>query len=335
VGRPDGSRASATNDANYLVRRTHDLGEAEFFIAQTYLPAKLELPPRTYDVDMELKVLRVGSFTAGLLKFGRQTTALTAAARNFHINIPVRGNAVSRSGANSRARTSPGEAAVFATGAPAEVGWSPDCSQLCLMVSRDEVESELERLLGRSLPTPLTFDFHMPSTGPVRGLWRSALDLIRTELAAPSGLAKHPSVAAHIQGLLLDGLLLGHEHNYSALLGRRAAPARPTAIARAVEMIQSRSGDPWTVSGLAAEVHLSIRALQEGFARDVGMSPMTYLRHARLHRAHAELRAADPALTTVRVVATRLGFLHLSRFAATYKATFGERPSETLARSST
>jgi AraC-like DNA-binding protein len=335
VGRPDASRASAVNNASYLVRRTHDPGEAESFIAQAFLPVRLELPPLTFGVDMELKVLRVGSLTAGLLKIGRQATAFSAPARNFHINIPVRGNAVSRSGANPRARTLPGEAAVFATEAPAEVGWSPDCTQLCLMVSRKELESELERLLGQSLPTPLTFDFHMPSTGPVRGLWRSALDLIRTELAAPSGLAKHPSVAHHIQGLLLDGLLLGHDHNYSTLLGRRAAPGRPSAIARAVELIQSRPGDPWTVSGLAAEVHLSIRALQEGFVRDVGMSPMTYLRHARLHRANSELQAADPALTTVRAVATRLGILHLSRFAATYKATFGERPSETLARSPT
>jgi transcriptional regulator GlxA family with amidase domain len=172
----------------------------------------------------------------------------------------------------------------------------------------------------------------MPSTGPVRGLWRSALDLIRTELVAPSGLAKHPSVGLHVQGLLLDGLLLGHHHNYSTRVDRRAPPGRPTAIARAVELLESRPGDAWTVGGLAVEVHLSVRALHEGFARDVGMSPMTYLRHVRLHRAHAELQAADRGFTTVRTVATRLGILHLGRFAATYKATFGESPSETLGR---
>jgi AraC-like DNA-binding protein len=335
VARSAEASRAAINDANYLVRRTNDPDEAELFIAQTYLPIRLELPPRAVDVDMELKALRVGSLTAGLLKFGRRTTAFTAAARNFHVNIPIRGNVISRSGASPRTRTTPGEAAVFHPGAPAEVGWAPDCSQLCLMVSRDVLESELERLLGQSLPTPLTFDFHMPSTGPVRGLWRNALDLIRTELASPSGLAKHPSVGLHIQALLLDGLLLGHTHNYSALVSRPAAPGRPTAIARAVELLESRPGDAWTVSGLAAEVHLSSRALHEGFVRDVGVSPMTYLRHTRMHRAYAELRAADPALTTVRAVATRLGILHLSRFAATYKATFGERPSETLSRPAT
>jgi AraC-like DNA-binding protein len=328
----DGFGATAISDADYIVRRTADPGEAEFYIAQTYLPIRIELPPRVTDVDMELRALRVGSLTAGLLKLGRHTTVVSEVASNFHVNIPFRGSAVSRSGVNPRARTARGEAAVFPPEAPAEIRWSPDCSQLCLMVSRNALESELERLLGQSLPTPLTFDFHMPSTGPVRGLWRSALDLIRTELVAPSGLAKHPSVGLHVQGLLLDGLLLGHHHNYSTRVDRRAPPGRPTAIARAVELLESRPGDAWTVGGLAVEVHLSVRALHEGFARDVGMSPMTYLRHVRLHRAHAELQAADRGFTTVRTVATRLGILHVGRFAATYKATFGESPSETLGR---
>ena len=86
---------------------------------------------------------------------------------------------------------------------------------------------------------------------------------------------------------------------------------------------------------LAREVHLSVRALHEGFTRDVGAPPMTYLRRVRLHRAHAELESSDPSQTTVRAVATRLGILHLGRFAATYRASFGESPSETLARSAT
>jgi AraC-like DNA-binding protein len=326
------SAAPANEDANHFVRRTADPSEAESLIAQTYLPIRIELLARTVDVDMELRALRVGSLTAGLLRFGRHATVHTAAASNFHVNIPVFGSAVSRSGTNPRAPTAPGEAAVFAPEATTEVRWSPQCSQLCLMVSRSALEGELEKLLGRSLPAPLTLDFHMPDSGPVRGMWRSALDLIRRELATPSGVAMHPSVGVHVQGLLLDGLLLGHHHNYSTLLGRRAASGRPTAIARAVDLLQSRPGDAWTVSRLALEVHLSVRALHEGFARDVGMSPMTYLRHVRLHRAHTELLAADRESTTVRAVATRLGILHLGRFAAAHKANFGESPSETLAR---
>jgi transcriptional regulator GlxA family with amidase domain len=41
---------------------------------------------------------------------------------------------------------------------------------------------------------------------------------------------------------------------------------------------------------------------------------------------------ADHESTTVRSIATRFGFLHMSRFASTYRQTFGETPSTTLAR---
>jgi AraC-like DNA-binding protein len=282
---------------------------------------------------MELSTLRIGSLTAGRLAFGCSANVHTVEARNFHVNIPIRGRAVSRSGSKPEVQTAPGEAAVFPPEAPAQITWSAACAQLCLMVSRQTLESELEMLMGRSLSTSLDFDFHMSRTGPIQGLWRNALDMLHKELTAPSGIASLPSTALHIQGLVLDGLLLGHRHNYSELLERRASPGPRTAVARAVELLQSRPEAPWTVVGLAADVHLSVRALQEGFARDLGTSPMTYLRQVRLRQAHAELEASDRGSTTVRAVAIRLGFLHVGRFAATYKATFGESPSETLSRS--
>jgi AraC-like DNA-binding protein len=317
---------------SYVVRRTTDPDEAQSFVADTYLPNKLVLPAGTRDVDMELRALQVGSLTAGRLRFGRLSNVSTGPSASFRICVPLRGGAVTRSGDSPPIGTAPGEAAVIAPDAPAHVRWSPDCQQLVLMVSREIVESQLAALVGRTLSTPVRFDLHMPKSGPVRGLWRSPLDMLRRELLAPSGLFSHTSAGVHAQSLVLDGLLLGHRHNYSELVGRRAAPAPPTAIGRAVDLLQSHPGRPWTVTGLAAEVHLSVRALHDGFARDVGMPPITYLRHIRLHHARAELQGSEPGRTTVRAVANRVGILHLSRFAATYRATFGESPSETLAR---
>jgi transcriptional regulator GlxA family with amidase domain len=83
---------------------------------------------------------------------------------------------------------------------------------------------------------------------------------------------------------------------------------------------------------LAQEVHLTVRALQYGFKRDFDMPPMAYLRQARLRCAHAALLASSAEITTVRAVALECGYLHMSRFAATYRQAFGEPPSKTLAR---
>lgn len=83
------------------------------------------------------------------------------------------------------------------------------------------------------------------------------------------------------------------------------------------------------VADLAAYCEVSPRALQLGFQRHVGMSPITYLRDVRLRRADAELRVAAPD-DTVAGVAHRWGFAHLGRFAASDKARSGQPPGRTL-----
>jgi len=314
----------------YVVRRTTDPEEAQSFVTDAYLPNRLVLPPGTRSVDMELRTLQVGLLTAGHLGFGRLSRVTTGPSDSFRICLPLSGGATTRSENRPAIDTTPGEGAVIHPGAPTYVRWSPDCQQLVLMVSREVLESHLEALLGRNLPTRLRFEMLLPKSGPVRGLWRNPLDLLHRELRAPSGLLGHTVAGLHAQALVLDGLLLGHRHNFSDMVGRRGAPGGRTAVAHAMDLMQSQPGHPWTVSILAAEVHLSVRALHEGFVRDLGMPPMTYLRRLRLLRARAELQACDRSETTVRDVASRLGILHPSRFAAAYKAEFGECPSATL-----
>ena len=60
------------------------------------------------------------------------------------------------------------------------------------------------------------------------------------------------------------------------------------------------------------------------------MSPVRYLRLARLHRVRRALRRAEPDVNTVRTIAHRCGIWHLGRFAHEYRALFNESPLETL-----
>ena len=158
------------------------------------------------------------------------------------------------------------------------------------------------------------------------------LNLLADELDHPTDLGRNPLVGRHVEGLVLDGLLLGQAHSHNGVVTWDRPVALGAAIKHAVELIEEHPGEPWTTVRLAAEVHLSVRALQAGFHRDLATPPMTYLRQIRLRRASAALKAADRDATTVRAVAVGLGILHMGRFAAAYREAFGETPSDTLNR---
>ena len=70
--------------------------------------------------------------------------------------------------------------------------------------------------------------------------------------------------------------------------------------------------------------HRDIASFNEVLAQ----SPAQYLRTVRLNRVRRELRTEEA--TNVQDVAARWGFWHMSRFAQSYHAMFGELPSETL-----
>ncbi|MCW2792865.1 MAG: AraC-type DNA-binding protein [Nocardioides sp.] len=305
--------------------------EAEEILSRHYLSNRLHLRPGSRELEMEFAGLKIGAITAGRLSYGHGVRLVTEEATNFHVNMPVRGHAVSRRGQSRPVHTAVGQGLVFSPESPAEISWSADCVQLCLMIPRGGLEAELERLLGRSVRAPLRFDF---GVAPDRASGRlgTVLDLVAQELDRPSGLATSHVAGRHVEALVLDGLLLGQSHNYSAAALGLSTRAPGGAIKRALDLIEEQPAEPWTSAALARELHLSVRALQAGFKREVGLSPMAHLRSVRLRRAHTALREADPADTTVQGVAVSLGLLHQGRFAADYRAVFGEMPSETLHR---
>ena len=103
------------------------------------------------------------------------------------------------------------------------------------------------------------------------------------------------------------------------------------AIRRARTYIDEHLRDAVTVHDVAVAARLSPSALQKAFLRAYDITPMAYLRRARLDAARRDLLAADPtAGGTVEVIARRWGFAHLGRFASYYRHAFGELPSATL-----
>ncbi len=313
------------------VVRTSDLAEASEVVERliTRSPMRLAVDGDDGTLGLRINAVELGTLTAGVMSFGVPVRIDVAETRHYYVNLAVRGR-VEWHGDRTSARTHRGVGTVLGPTQDGVARFSKDAVQVCLVVARSSLERELEQYLDREPGRPVQFDPVMDLAAPsVRG-WLEALSLVHRELDRPDGLLAHPLGARTAENLVLDGLLLAQPHNYSELLRAEAARAGRSAVHEAIDLMEAEPGRPWSVGELARAVHLSARALQDGFARTVEMSPMQYLRRVRMSRARDELVLSTPDETTVGDVAARWGFLHHGRFAAAYRARFGETPARTL-----
>jgi AraC-like DNA-binding protein len=281
---------------------------------------------------MDLDVLRFGPVTLADIRFGAEISVAVDRMTTYHLDLPVAGRSDTAQGGHPVIAT-PERAALYRPGAGVAASRvSADCRLLSTKIEPADLEAELESLLGHPVRAPLRLSRSLDLTsGAGRSLSR-LIHLAGAELHDDTGLTHHPLVAGRLWHGILTGLLLAADHPYRDELTQQARPSRPRHVKRAIDAMEADPALVVTVHDLARVSGVGVRALQEGFHRHVGVSPMAYLRRVRLARAHEELRVASRGQTTVAGVANRWGFMHQGRFAAAYRRAYGVTPGQTLDR---
>lgn len=188
----------------------------------------------------------------------------------------------------------------------------------------------LDHPAAASLNLQLTRDREIPLQGPsgdFQALFRHALGMI-------------DALQGHDQALTLLGL---EETMYRGfvmllcpdlfqipqiLLGH---PPERRRLDELCDFIRAHLDQPLNLTLLEKQSGLSARSLQLAFQKTFGISPMAWIRNARLDQAHDRLIAPTPE-DSVMSVALDCGFPHLSDFARRYRMRFGECPSLVLRR---
>ncbi|MCY1140525.1 AraC family transcriptional regulator [Actinoplanes sp. Pm04-4] len=177
----------------------------------------------------------------------------------------------------------------------------------------------------------LEFTGMTPVSEDARRLWVQTADFVWRQLSTP-GAEPPPLVTDQLVRLVASTLITVFP-NTSMIDAPRydAGFVAPAVLRRATAFIEDHPESPLTVAEIADAAGVGIRALQSAFRRHLEVTPMTYLRRVRLDRVHRELRAGAPhSGVTVQDSARRWGFANLGRFAAEYRAEYGETPSQTL-----
>lgn len=113
---------------------------------------------------------------------------------------------------------------------------------------------------------------------------------------------------------------------------KRQSPRHKQIVQEVEGIARALAGAPLRISKIYESMSVSPGMVRFAFRNVHGCSPRRFFRDQRLRAVRSELRSASPRLT-VTEVATRHGFVELGRFAAQYRAAFGESPSATLRRS--
>ncbi|MBR9911693.1 MAG: helix-turn-helix domain-containing protein [Gammaproteobacteria bacterium] len=134
-----------------------------------------------------------------------------------------------------------------------------------------------------------------------------------------------------LQDLLTTGLLTLLQEEQPVAAQAPSYAHRKAVVDRVKDYIAAHPDVPVTMTELCELAHVSRRTLQYSFESILGISPLRFLRAARLNRVRRALSDAAED-RSVAVVAADWGFWHPGQFAKDYKQLFGENPSDTLKR---
>jgi len=197
--------------------------------------------------------------------------------------------------------------------------------RLPTMLLRRKLEALLDGQQVEAIEFQPTFDQTRGAGATVRRM----SDFLFAELEHSDTLLTNEIAIRSFEDNLVLSLLVGLPHNYTERLLRQQAAAAPGNVKRAEAFMRGNAGMPLTIAEIAEAAGCSVRALQIAFHRFRGTTPMQVLQQARLEQARTEMLRAGQRQSLARIAAEH-GFSSPTRFAQSFRRTYGVYPSEML-----
>jgi AraC-like DNA-binding protein len=175
------------------------------------------------------------------------------------------------------------------------------------------------------------FRSYVPHSKAAAARWRAIVDELASSFPDVSAVLGHIDATLLLGHTLLDTFPNDVMDSDTAIgEPRELAGGGPSAVRRALHVIEDHAGEELTLEQLAAAVAVTPRGLQYAFRKELGCTPQDYVRRVRLDLARQALR--DGSSESVGDAAARFGFFNPGRFASDYRQVFDENPGQTLMR---
>lgn len=166
---------------------------------------------------------------------------------------------------------------------------------------------------------------------PLLTQFESRLSALRHHLRAANTSPHLAHAGSHeATALACDLITSAWELSGTSQLPRDSSRNRARLARRAEAWMRAHLGDPIHISDLCLVLRVSRRELEYAFRQTFDQSPRDYLQTLRLNAIRRALRRSDRLPGQVSRIATEHGITHFGRFAAHFRALFGENPGESL-----
>ncbi|MDK3018880.1 AraC family transcriptional regulator [Pseudodonghicola flavimaris] len=312
--------------------RSQDWDEVQEFCRKVYMPYRVRPLDRRARPDATMISATAGRVTMTRFAYGTgiHLNEFDPEAGNILVLNTLRGG-LSHQSDGTPATTGPGESYVV------------DCSrtdywlegddahmQFNLTIPHRAMEEIAERWFG-FVPDDALWTRRVKFAGP-GSRWLSLLDYAARAARAGAPGTPEGALNRHLEEMICLELLQHWADATGLRLDRGARAAAPRHVRQAEEIMTAEAREAPAIGDIARRVGVSARTLSEGFRRFRGLSPRAFLAARRLEGLRADLLTAAPE-RSVTEIALSWGYSNLGALAGLYRNRFGERPSETRARS--
>jgi AraC-like DNA-binding protein len=324
----DEAKGAVESLAQHRVITTNDLDDARAKVAEIFCPHKLQISRPVSDLNLRHNRKIYNDIALNFMDYGCEVQITPGELHSFYlVQIPITGGSVVTS-AGETVHSDTRTATVPSATEHLEMRWLENSPHFVIYFSRAVIERKLTQLLCKEPDRPLRFQLSMDLSDPHTQTWCQLIDIMRKD-AESNNVQLHPTVRSHIEDAIVTGLLTAQPNNFTGMLFSEAEPSCPRTIRKVIQLCNDTPEGITTVAEMAHHAGVSIRSLQLGFRRHVGVTPMQYLREIRLQRVRNEIRSQTNDQRSISDIAYTWGFTHLGRFATLYRQRFGELPSET------
>lgn len=247
----------------------------------------------------------------------------------YLLQVPIVGNARVKCGSIASDVSAGQVASILSPTLPTRMTWQAGCEKIIIQIKKQALHAMFESLSGRQAPE-IEFDTGIDLRSPIGSILKRHVAMM-VEAAERLGPSHSRYLDTLRDGLMVE-LLSSFDHTARNSVSFEAI-ASPACVQRADDFIAAHFDRKISVVEIAEAAGVSLRSLQTSYVKTRGMTLWEQLQMQRLAFFRAKLLRAQPR-ECVTEIALDAGLGHLGRAAKSYFEKYGERPVDTLRRSS-